>query len=194
MTTPVGWNQVQDAIRACIVSTGGVAANAVAWENEQRPTAKIPITLKLIYADAIQNRDTFTANIPDDGGFKWALSTLYYVRIQVRAESIFNAPGADALFTLEKIRAGLQRPGLTLASGVVTQPDDQTYMHDFPFAFDGRIVSCFTFEMGFRAIIDFPLTGPEAAGPNMVDVEVNTGLVDTGETDPVVIAADVDRP
>jgi hypothetical protein len=190
--TTVGWGQVQDAIKKVIVETGAVAANAVAWEGEQRPTAKIPIVIKIIYADAILNRDTFElGTIPTA---TWSLSTLYYIRVQVRAEAIYNAPGANALFAIEKVRAGLQRPGLTPDAGVIVQPDDQTYVHNFDFTFDGRTISCWTIETGFRAVIDFPLDGPEDTGANMVEVDVDTGVVDVGETDPEEIAAVILRP
>lgn len=193
MTT--SWRDVQLAIKAGIVSlaaTPGGAA-AVVWEDEPRPSPKVVLILEPIYFDALQDRDGYEPDDDNPGQFKWALSTLYYVRMQIRAESIYNAPGSDALFTLEKVRAGLRRPDLEWGAGVVNQPDVQTYVHRVSYVKDGRVVSSHSFETGFRCILDYPLDGPVEAAPNMQSVIVE-GEAEVGEDDPVEINQTIDRP
>lgn len=184
--------QVQTAIRDGIVALNVVPAKAIAWANEQQSTAKTKVTLNMLYATAIQDRDTYTTDL--DLPTQWALSTLWYIRVQIRVDSVFNAPGADAIVALERIRAGLKRPGLEWDAGLVYQPDDITYVHSVSFQHDGHTINSHSIELGFRAVTDFPLTGPEDAEPNMQTVEVLESEIEVGEDDPVEYEATVARP
>lgn len=184
------WTETQNGIKAAIVYVAQVAAGAVAWSDEQRPSAKTLIILDLLYVDAIQDReDVVTATLA------WTLSTLYYIRVQVRAESVFNGPGVDALFALERVRAGLHRPDIVLSADLGIQFDDQTYVHHVSTTADGRTISSYSFELGFRAVLDYPLAGGAVmADPNMVEVDVHTGTVDLGSGTPPQIDRVVLRP
>jgi hypothetical protein len=166
-------SDVQNAIRDGIVSLGVTPdPKAVVWAEEQRPAAKVLIILKIVQWDADTDREEYTEDPDNAGQLLWSLSTLHFIRIQVQAESIFNAPGVDALFTLEKIRAGLRRPDLVFGAGVLNHPDVNTYVHRVSWAHDGRIVSAYSFETNFRAVTDYALDGGVPAGANMVQVEV----------------------
>jgi hypothetical protein len=189
--------QVQNAIRLGIVSaaTGVVHSSAISWSDEQQPAGKVRLILDPVYFNVVQDRETYTEDDDNPGQFLWGLSTLYYIRVQLRAESVFNTPGSDALASLELVRAGLRRPTLTWGAGVIYQPDDLTYVHHLPFTHDGRTINCHAIEMGFRAVVDFPSAGPEAAEPNMMRVEVEADPgIDVGELDPEPYEADIDRP
>lgn len=163
---------VQNAIRGGIVSLGAAAAGAVVWEDEQRPAAKVLVILKVVQWANVADREEYTEDADTAGQLTWALSTAHHIRIQVQCESQYNAPGADALFTLEKIRAGLLRPDLTWTSGVINQPDVNTYVHRVSFAHGGHVISAYSFETNFRAVTDYALAGPVPAGTNMQQVEV----------------------
>lgn len=191
--TTVGWSDVQNAIKQAVIDTEAVGELAVCWTDEQRPAGKVIVILDLVYLQTMQDREDNTEG-STPGLFDWSLSSLYYIRVQARAESVFNAPGYDALFALEKVRAGLLRPDIELDAGIVYQPDNSTYVHHISFPHEGRTVSAYALEMGFRAVLDYPLAGPMDAAPNMVEVDVDVGEVDVGEDDPVEIAAVVDRP
>ena len=191
MTFPVGWDQVQNAIKAAVVGTNAVVEKAVSWSSEGQPTAERRLILDIVYAQELQERDDFV--VAEDGiSTTWVHSTLYYIRVQVRAESHLNAPGKDGLFTLEKARVGLLRPALVFDAGLILQPDSSTYIHSLQFPSNGRTVSAFAFEMGFRAVVDSPLTDTVDAEPNMVQVAV-FGEAEVGEDDPVELDQDVYR-
>lgn len=190
--TAISVADVQRSIKAAIVGTGAVAASAVFFEDEQRAAAKMPVILTELYWDLIHSRDTYTESETTPGAFVWGLSSLYYVRVQVRVESIYNAPGNDARFTLEKIIAGLRNPQLEMDSEVVLQPDDQTYVHRHAHSVDGRTLNVWSFETGFRCVVDYPLPGPADAGPNMQQVLIDADAVAGGVTVP--LDQTVDRP
>lgn len=185
MTT--SWADVQHAIKAAVVSVAGAAPGAVVWNDEQRPGAKVLLILDLLYLDAIQDREDVDVET-DPSSPTWTLSTLYYIRVQVRAESVFTAAGADALFALERVRAGLRRPDLALDAGVVVQYDDQTYVHHLRAIADGRTISSYSFEIGFRAVLDYPIADPSdiAAAPNMTEVDIGATVGDETERDSIV--------
>jgi hypothetical protein len=183
-------NAVQNAIKAAIVGTGAVAASAVFWEDEERGAAKKPVVLTELYWDLIHSRDEYVQVLDE---FQWRMSSLYYVRVQVRTESIYNSPGNDARFTLEKIISGLRRPTLEMDAEVVLQPDDQTYVHRHAHSVDGRTLNVWSFETGFRCVVDFPLAGPEDTGPNMQQVLIDADA-DVGEAALVSLDQTVDRP
>jgi hypothetical protein len=111
---------------------------------------------------------------------------------------VFNAPGSDALVALERIRAGLRRPDLEYTDGVRNQPDEQTYVHHTSFLSDGRIVSAYSFETGFRAVVDYPIVDGEPgsvdAGTNMQTVEVLGSEIDVNEATPANVDQEIDRP
>lgn len=191
MTT--SWAQIQNSIKAAVIGTGAVVTGAVAWADEQQPAADNRLILDIVYADTLQDRDDFEVDEDDGITTTWTHSTLYYIRVQVRAESTKNGPGKDALFTLEKARVGLLNPLLVPNDGVILQPDASTYIHHIPYVSGGRTISAYAFEMGFRAVVDSPLTGTEEAAPNMVSVEV-FGEAEVGETDPAELDQTVSRP
>lgn len=163
---------VQNAIRDGIAALGAVAAGAVVWADEQRPAASVVVVLNIVQLGSDHDRDDYAADEDDATQLTWQMSTLQYFRVQVRVESQYNAPGRDALFTAEKIRAGLRRPDLVWDAGVINKADVNTYMHHVPFPHNGRIVSAWSFETNFRAVTDFSLEGPLPAGTNMNQVEV----------------------
>jgi hypothetical protein len=143
----------------------------------------------------MQDRECVTEDEAILDQWNWALSSLYYIRVQIRTESVFNAPAADALFALEHIRASLKKPSVSLDAGVVMQHDEETYVHHLSFPHDGRIVSAYAFELGFRAVIDFPLADPaEEAAPNMQSVVLDETAVEIGEDDPVDFDQTIARP
>ena len=184
----VSWKDVQDSIKAGIASLGAVVTGATVWSDDPRPAAKTLLILDPVSFAALQDREMYTESAIQ-GIWNWSLSTLYYIRIQVRAESVYTASGSDAMFALEKVRAGLQRPTLVFGSGLVNQPDSTTYVHHVPYPHDGHIISSYSFETGFRAILDFPLTGTQAAAPNMTSVILLDTEIEVGE----VVPEDIDQ-
>lgn len=181
---------VQNAIRQAVIDTSAVpSATAVAWVDEQQPSAKTLIKLDLVYLQHLQDREE---NDVDTG--EWVLSSSFYIRVQARAESIYNAPGYDASFALEKVRAGLLRPDIVLGAGIVYQPDISTYVHHLSYLWDGRMISAYALEMGFRAVIDYPLTGTVDSLSNMQAVELDDGEAEVGEDDPVLFEGLIERP
>lgn len=185
--------EVQDSIRSGIRSLGATASTAaVYWTDEPQPAAKVLVSLDIVNLAAIQDRETYNTDGDSDSGVDWELSSLYYIRVQIRAEAVFNASGHDALFTLEKIRAGLRRPDLVWEEGVVNQPDEVTYVHHVSFPFEGRTISAYSFETGFRAVIDFPIDVPPVdAGVGILEVVVDGDVeLDDGH-DPVTVV-DID--
>ncbi len=189
---PVGWNTVQDAIKAAVVATGGLPAPAISWVDDKRPTGKVIGILDLVYLQNMQDRDTYT-EIGTTGQYEWALSSLYYVRVQIRVESIFNTPQYDALFALEKIRAVLRNPMLAVSSDIALQPDESTYVHHVSFTKDDHVVSAYSLEFGVRCVLDYPLTGPVDGEPNMQEVTLE-GDVDVNEPADADIDGTVTRP
>lgn len=180
---------VQNAIQSGIQYLGVVPNKAVSWSDDASPASAVCIILDLVSLEAIidrQDTDPVTA--------QWSLSSMYYLRVQVRAESIYNTPGRDALIALETVRAGLQRPDITWGAGVVYQPDAQTYVHHVSYLSEERILSSYSFETGFRAVIDYP-TAPATVqnAPNMQEVDV-VGAADDGETPVPAIDLTVLRP
>lgn len=168
---------VQNAIQAGVQYLGVVPNSAVSWSDDSSPASKVCIILDLLDLVAVidrQDTDPTTA--------AWSLSTQYYLRVQVRAESIYNKPGRDALISLEAVRAGLQRPDIPWASGVVYQADAETYVHHVSYMSEGRMLSSYSFETGFRAVIDYP-TAPATVqnAPNMQEVDA-FGTAADGET------------
>jgi hypothetical protein len=190
---PVGWNNVQDAIKAAVVATGGLGAASISWVDDKRPTGKVIGILDLVYLQNMQDRDTYTEKDGSPGEFEWALSSLYYVRVQIRVESIFNTPQYDALFALEKIRAGLRNPMLVVSDDIRLQPDESTYVHHVSFTKDDHVVSAYSLEFGVRCVLDYPLTGPVDGEPNMQEVTLE-GDVDVGELADAGIDRVVTRP
>lgn len=184
----IGWKNVQDSIKAGIASLGAVVTGATVWSDDPRPAAKTILILDPVSFAALQDREEYIESaVP--GIWEWSLSSLYYIRIQVRAESVYTASGSDAMFALEKVRAGLQRPTLVFGSGVVNQPDSTTYVHHVPYPHDGHIISSYSFETGFRAVMDFPLTGTIPAAPNMTSVILLATELEVGE----VVPANIDQ-
>jgi hypothetical protein len=175
---PVSVADVQNAIRDGIVSLaatapGAGAAAPVVWAEEQRPAAgKGIIILKIVQWDADVDREEYTEYPDNPGQLVWTLSTLHYIRIQVQCETQYNAPGVDAFFLLEKIRAGLRRPDLVFDHGIMNHPDINTYVHRVSFVHGSHVISAYSFETNFRAVTDFSLDGPLPAGTNMQTVEV----------------------
>jgi hypothetical protein len=169
---PVSVADVQNAIRDGIVSLGAAVPGAVVWAEEARPAAKVLVVLRIVQWGNDIDRETYSEDEDNPGQLLWELSTLHYIRIQIQCETTYNAPGVDALFTLEKIRAGLRRPDLVWGAGVVNQPDVNTYIHRVSYPHGGHIISAYSFETNFRAVTDYALEGPLAAGTNMNQVEV----------------------
>jgi hypothetical protein len=192
----VSFGDVQTAIKAAVQGCNAFSSDAaVTWVDEPRPAAKTFAILDILYEQCLQDRNCHVEDEDSPGTWYWRLSSLYYIRVQVRCESIFNAPNHDANVALHKIRAGLLNPSLELDSGVVVQHDESTYVHHISFAHEGRTISAYAFELGFRAVIDFPLDpATSEATPNMQTVRFAETEVDTGE-DPIPdLDQDVVRP
>jgi hypothetical protein len=164
-------NSIKAGVRTLAVAAGAVPS-AVVWADEARPAAQVLVVLNIVQWGNDIDRGEYIESLVTPGQLTWSMSTLHYIRVQVRCESIFNTPGRDAAFTAEGIRAGLRRPDLVWAAGVVNQPDINTYLHHTSFPHDGHIISCYSFETNFRAVTDFALAGPIPAGTNMNQVEV----------------------
>lgn len=183
---------VQNAIKAGIQFVNPTGSNgAVFWADEAEPAGKFLLILDLLDSEQLIDRQGVD---PETG--LWTLSTLYYLRVQVRAESVYNTPGKDALILLEAVRAGLQRPDLVWGAGVVYQADVNTYVHHVSYIDkDGHMRSSYSFETGFRAVVDFPTAPATVTGqPNMEEVAIDQGIVDNGEIPPPEIDLTVDRP
>jgi hypothetical protein len=164
-------NAIKAGVRTLAVNAGAVPS-AVVWADEPRPAAQVVVVLNIVQWGNDIDRGEYAEDPEDSTQLVWSMSTLHYIRVQIRCESIFNAPGRDAAFTAEAIRAGLRRPDLVWAAGVVNQPDINTYLHHTPFPHDGHTISVYSFETNFRAVTDFMLAGPIPAGTNMREVEV----------------------
>ncbi len=181
---------MQNAILTGVREIAGVGAKAVAWSDEQRPAAPVVVILSIVQLGSDHDREDYAEDPDTAGQLVWSLSTLQYMRVQVRVESQFNAPGRDALFVAERIRAALRRPDLVWGGGeVINKPDINTYLHHVPFVHDGHVISGWSFETNFRAVTDFSLDGPLPAGTNMNQVEVG------GEdAEPPAPTQTIDRP
>lgn len=191
----IAMSDVQNAIKLAVEGTNGVVAGAVAWVDEQRPATMVITILDILYAQSLQDRTCYVADPATPGAFLGKLSSLYYIRVQVRCEAIYNAPANDAMVAVQKIRAGLLKPTLELASGVVIQHDNDTYVHHISFPHQGRTISAYAFEIGFRAVVDAPLEpATEAAAPNMKSVKFTGTEVDLGAPPPVVLDRTIARP
>lgn len=151
---------VRDAVLAAVVATGATGARSVAWSDDKRPAAKYPVLLDVVSWRALHDREEETQTSP--GVTAWALSTYGELRVQIRAESIYNTSAADAMFILELVRAGLKRPDLELTHGIALVPDLVTDTRSIPFVIDGRVVSSSLFEIGVRCVLDYPSTGAPA--------------------------------
>jgi hypothetical protein len=147
---------------------------AVVWADEQRPAADPLIILNIVQNDADVDRECYVEDPDNEGQWLWKLSTLYYIRLQVRVETQFNKPGRDAMVLAEHIRASLRRPDINWDAGIHNHPDINTYLHHVTFSHDGHYINAWSFETNFRAVVDFPLTteGNVVAPPNMQQVEV----------------------
>lgn len=166
---------MQNAILEGVRAIAGVAESAVSWSDERRNAAKVNVILTIVQLGSDHDREEYIEDPDNADSLLWTMSTLQYMRVQVRVESQFNAPGSDALFVAERIRAALRRPDLVWGGGeVINKPDINTYMHHVPFSHDGHIVSGWSFETNFRAVTDFTLDGVDGlpAGANMQQVEV----------------------
>lgn len=164
---------VLDGVRALVPT--GVPAGAVVWSDEPRPAGNVAVVLTIVQLGSDHDRECYTEDETTPGQLVWQMSTLQYMRVQVRCESIYNAPGHDALTLAEHFRAALRRPDIVWGGGeVINKPDINTYLHHVPFPHQGRIVSGWSFETNFRAVTDFPITpaGGLPAGTNMQQVEV----------------------
>lgn len=191
--TPFLISDMQDAILTGVRAIAGISSKAVVWSDEQRPANETIVVLSIVQLGSDHDREEYIADDDNDGQLLWTMSTLQYMRVQVRAESIFNAPGRDALFVAERIRAALRRPDLVWGPNgeVINKPDINTYLHHVPFPHEGRIVSGWSFETNFRAITDFYLspTGGVPSGANMQQVEVGGP-----EAEPPAATQVIDRP
>jgi hypothetical protein len=186
---------VRDAILAAVVATGATGAKSVTWGDDKRPAAKYPVLLDVVSAIAMHDRETLTETDPTGapGVTSWALSTYYELRVQVRAESIYNTSAADALFTLERVRAGLLRPDLELDSGIAIVPDLTTTTRQISFVYDGRVVSSYSFEIAVRAVVDYPSTGaPAGTTVREVLVDGESEVLDDGS--PALTELDIVAP
>lgn len=164
---------MQNAILEGVRAISGVTPTAVMWDSEQRTAAKLIVLLKIVQLGSDHDREEYVGDEDNAGQLLWQLSTLQYMRVQIQVESIYNAPGSDALFVAEHIRAALRRPDLVWGGGeVINKPDINTYLHRVPFVHDGHVINAWSFETNFRAVTDFTLDGGMAAGTNMVQVEV----------------------
>jgi hypothetical protein len=197
---PVSIADVQDAIADGIKTLGTTASPlAVTWADEPRPAGKVLLILNLVQIGAIQDRICHVPGV-DPGTFVSKLSTLFYLRVQVRAESVYNHPASDALFATEKVRAGLRNPptGFVWGAGIRNQADENTYVHHISYPDKGRTISAYAFETGFRAVVDHPLEGVIDSGPNMTSVITEdadgAAEVDIGEDEPQELAITVARP
>lgn len=184
---------MQNAILEGVRSIAGTPESAVVWSDEQRPAAKVVVILTIVQLGSDHDREEYTENPDVPGQLIWEMSTLQYMRVQVRVESVYNAPGSDALFVAERIRAGLRRPDLVWGpeGEVINKPDINTYLHHVPFEHNGRLVSGWSFETNFRAVTDYllPPDAPLDAGPNMQEVRT------VGEdADPPVPNQTITRP
>jgi hypothetical protein len=190
---PISFADVQTAILAGVRSLGATASpKAITWSDEPSGAGTVKVVLDIVTLNAMQNRETYVTTGPSTA---WELSTLYYVRVQVRSEAIYNAPGHDAMVALERIRAGLLRPDLVWGAGVVHQPDEQTFVHHLSFPDgSGRTISAYAFETGFRAVVDFPLGAPPVdVTPGLLEVVLD-GDADVGEDDLIEIDRTIERP
>jgi hypothetical protein len=194
MTISMG--DVQDAIKAAVQGCNAFAsAGAVTWVDEPRPAAKTFAILDILYEQTLQDRNCYVEDEDAPGTWYWRLSSLFYIRVQIRCESIYNTPNHDANVALHKIRSGLLNPALEMDSGVVVQHDESTYVHHISFAHEGRTISAYAFELGFRAVIDAPLDpATEEAEPNMQTVRFAETEVDTGADTTETLDQDVERP
>lgn len=186
---------VQNSIKAAVAGTNGVVTGAVAWVDEQRPASTVIAILDILYCQSLQDRNCYVQDDEDPAVWYWRLSSLYYIRIQVRCEAIYNAPNSDAMVAMQKIRAGLLRPDLEMDAGVVVQHDTDTYVHHVSFPHQGRTISAYAFEVGFRAVVDAPLGTPEEGAPNMQAVILDETSVEAGgEAAPVSFDQTIERP
>ena len=185
---------MQNAVLTGVRAIAGVPSGSVVWSDEQRPAGKVTVILKIVQLGSDHDREEYTEDPNDETQLIWEMSTLQYMRVQVSVESIYNAPGSDALFVAERIRAGLRRPDLVWGpeGEVINKPDINTYLHHVPFEHNGRIVSGWSFETNFRAVTDYllPPDAPLAAGTNMTQVVVTGADADP----PVVPEQTIDRP
>lgn len=173
----------RNAVKAAVVAVvpAGTSPKAVAWSDEQRPTAQPVIILDVVSDVVLHDRETETPAL-GGGTAVWTLSSLHHMNVQVRAESIHGAPGRDALFVLEQIRAGLRRPSvLATASGAgveLVAPEIVMPITKRSFlGSDQRTVSSYSFETQARAVLDF---APTESGYEVtsVDLEGEAELVD----------------
>lgn len=161
MTT---WATLRTALRIAMqtaASDAGIVSAAVAWGDEQRPTAKFLLLLDIVSAVSLHDRDTFTVAL-DGESTGWAFSSLYNINLQIRCESINNGPGTDALFVIEAVRASMHRPGLVITGAALEWPEVQTVSR-VSFVSDGRVVSSYSFEVSIRTVLDFA-PGDEVGG------------------------------
>jgi hypothetical protein len=176
---------VRDAVLAAVVATGATGAKSVAWGDAKRPTAKHLVLLDVVSAIALHDRETLSVPNPAEPNVTaWALSTYYELRVQVRAESIDNTSAADALFMLERVRAGLLRPDLAPTDGIAFVPDLTTTTRQISFVWDGRVVSSYSFELAVRAVVDYPSEdAPAGTTVQEVLVEGESEITDTDTHD-----------
>lgn len=192
----VSMGDVQDSIKAAVVGTAGTAhAKGVSWVNEPRGAGSVICILDILYAQSLQDRNCHVQDDEDPTIWYWRLSSLYYIRVQVRCEAILNAPNSDAMVALQKIRAGLLNPSLEMDDGVVIQHDNDTYIHHISFPHQGHTISAYAFEVGFRAVVDAPLDpATEDGAPNMQAVIFEETEVDVDEAAPVDFDQTIERP
>jgi hypothetical protein len=167
---------MQDAIKTGVraIVGAGVAPTSVVWSDEERPAANTVVVLTIVQLGSDHDRECYEEDPDDATQLVWKLSTLQYMRVQIRVESIYNAPRRDGLFVAERIRAAMHSPFTSWGPEVIQKPDVNTYMHHVPFPHQGRLVSGWSFETNFRAVTDFPTEDGNgvAAGTNMRTVEV----------------------
>lgn len=193
MTT---YADIQNAIREGIVTLSGLHDKAVSWSDNARGAGKTLIVLDELYAQEQDFRECYTPTQADPTKFAWTAMSLYYIRIQIRVESIYAQPGSDAMVALHRVMAGLRRPSFDwgLGKDLRHQMDNTTYIHHISFPHDTTTINARAFETGFRAVVDFPTTETEPDAPGMQTVLVDTGETEIGEPSPVETSLTIARP
>lgn len=188
--------EVQNAIREGFVTLSGLHDKAVAWSDNAQAVGKTRVILDVVYFQDMDQRDCYEQNALDPTQFDWTLSTFYFLRIQVRVESIYNQPGHDAMVVAHRIKAGLRRPGFDwgLGQDLKNQQDTTTYFHHLSFEQDDTTINAHAFETNFRAVVDFPTDEEEVTVPGMQEVHIEEAEAEIGEDTPVEINQTIARP
>lgn len=194
------WADFRNALKAAVVAARPqprVVPSAVAWSDEQRPTAKTLVILDIVSSVAMHDREDEALAAPPPGT-TWVLSTLHQVSFQVRVEATDAGVARDALGVAEAIRTGLQRPSVndTLrAAGAALEWPLTGAVVRVPTIADGRVVSAWAFDVFARAVLDF---APDETGYTVETVgfegEGTTPTDGTEQGDAFSAEFVVDRP